>query len=132
MADFFRRRRKSLRARFAVVDIRDVLEPVGGEETELVEITLRRSTSPKSLTVRLKVWQDRVGRIDIWNIQTDDGTLAWSCEGRLTGAAIGKPVMDAIDEADVVLRDGSPRSALDAIWSKLFLNGPVGLVAPLP
>jgi len=112
-----------------VVDIRDVVERVGGEETEIVEITLRKQTSPQSLTVRLKIWQDRVGRIDIWNMQTDGEAAGWSCEGRLAGTAIGKPLTDALDEADVALRDGSPRSALEAIWSKLFLSGPVGLVS---
>jgi hypothetical protein len=89
-----------LRARFAVIDIRDVVERVGSEDTEFVEITLRKRTSPKSLTVRLKIWQDRVGRIDIWNMQTDGESAGWSYEGRLPGTAVGKPLMDALDESD--------------------------------
>ena len=129
VTEAFRRRRKSLRARFAVVELRKVVERVGGDEHELVEIILRRWKSPKSVTVRLKVWHDRIGRIDTWNLDCDDAATVWSREGRFAGPAIGKPLMDALDESDAALMQPANSAALDGIWSKLLLNGPVGLAA---
>ena len=132
VTESLRRRRRSLRTRFAVVELRRVIERNNGDESELVEIVLRRRESLKSVTVRLKIWQDRIARIDIWNMAGDGEPISWSREGRFAGSTLGKPLMDALDESDVVLAQPAPSAALDRIWSKLLLTGPATLVQPTP
>ena len=132
VTESFRRRRRSLRTRFAVVELRRVIERNDGVESELVEILLRRRESPKSVTVRLKIWQDRIARIDVWNMAGDAGPTSWSREGRFAGSTLGKPLMDALDETDVVLGQPTLGETLDGIWSRLLLTGPATLVQPLP
>ena len=132
VTESFRRRRRSLRTRFAVVELRRVIERNDGVEPELVEIILRRRESPKSVTVRLKIWQDRIARIDVWNMAGDGEPTRWSREGRFAGSTLGQPLMDALDETHLVLGQPTLSEALDRIWSKLLLTGPATLVQPLP
>jgi len=120
-------RSKSLKSKYYYINIEKVIEGVEGFDAK-AELTLRKSRSHKSITVRLNVWPDRWVWVDAREASDKGWLWSFNEEGRLAGGKNWSDVIRCAEAMAEIFTAGVDNGAKKAgeIWRKTLVKGPVG------
>jgi hypothetical protein len=119
---------KSLKTRFAFVDFQRTEHPERASE-EVAELTLRRLRSTKSLTITVKVRQDRWIAIDAREIGRSGWKWEFTDQGRLSGGKTWRDLITCIYDLDDILSADVSAPMVETarkISRSILVNGPIG------
>ena len=124
-----KKRHKALKHSIRSINCDKVYEAdESGEKSEKLELTLRQSSSPKGLQLRLFAWPDRWVWVDARQAAKKGWKWEWTHEGRLLGVFGGRDLISAVEKAlfDSIDDDFNPvTSEVAEIWRPLLAKGPV-------
>lgn len=121
------KRSKSLKNRFYDFDLVSLVD----NGCEVAQLTLRRSRSPKSATIKVNVWPDRWIWVDAREMASRGWEWSFGTEGRLSGSMKWSDVIRSVEKLDDCLVIDTSSEGLRAaarIWQPVLLKGPVGEV----
>jgi hypothetical protein len=117
-----KKRSKSLKKKFKVINFSTEFDDKFSG-MELANLTLQKLISPKSKTIRMKVWSDRWVWVDARESSKTGWQWKFSAEGRFPGNARWEDLVYSLEETGAVLSD-SEKENIEKIWSRILAKGP--------
>ena len=127
VAKSFSKIRKGLRYDSYELKFNKVMDLVSDRKSEKVEISIRSSASRNDIRTRLYVWDDRWLWLDARKSKQKGWAWEYTVEGRLSGSATEKDLMDALKsfyEKSLSYDDKNISSQANSLWNGLIAIGP--------
>ena len=122
--------RKSLKYNSHDVKFNKVIETIDSKKLEKVELSIRSSLSRNSIKIRLYIWADRWLWIDARKSKKDGWEWEYTFEGRLSGLASERDLMEALkafNKSSITYTEDSVAKESDLHWMRLIATGPKAL-----
>lgn len=126
LAEGLRRRSRALKHSGGELRCERTIERFEDRDREKLEVTFRRRPNTKSVTVRLFAWSDRWVWIDAREPTKQGWKWEWTAEGRVSGAGLGKKIVDALERTIAASGEASEtiQDDLQLLWKPLLATGP--------
>ena len=124
----FSKVRKSIKYDAYEVKFNKVMDLVDGRKSEKIEISIRSSASRSDVITRLYIWDDRWLWLDSRKSQKKGWEWEYNIEGRLSGLATEKNLMEALKafyKESLFYNDDNIISQANTHWKKLIATGPI-------
>jgi hypothetical protein len=119
-----------LRRRFRIVEWEKVIDCNSDIDREVIDLRFQKSISHKSITIRLKYWDDRW----LWVDARKAGKLGWelevSAEGRLRAERTSADIIESVELTDSIISENNEdyRYRVTEIWKKVLILEPIKLI----
>ena len=127
IAKSFSKIRKGLNYDSHELKFNKVMDLVGDRKSEKVEISIHSSASRNSIRTRLYIWDDRWLWLDARKSEQKGWAWEYSVEGRLSGSATEKELMEALKsfyKNSLSYNEENIGSQANAFWNELIAMGP--------
>jgi len=127
IAKSFSKVRKSIKYDSRDLKFNKVMDIVDERKAEKIEISIGSSLSRDGIRIRFYAWDDRWLWIDARKSQKTDWEWEYSIEGRMSGAASERQLMEALksfNKDTYIFHSENVIQEANLHWNKLIATGP--------